>query len=86
MRQRGDRGGRSLDAMAASIADEVNEPVTAITFNCDAALDLLARTPPNIHEACVALEAIASDSVRVSTVIAVSARFQKRHSWKSIVH
>ena len=34
------------------------------TFNCDAALDLLAKTPPNIQEACAALEAIASDSVR----------------------
>ena len=54
MKQRGDREARQIavDAMAASIAHEVNQPVTAITFNCDAALDLLAKTPPNIHEAC----------------------------------
>ncbi len=80
MRQRGDREARQIavDAMAASIAHEVNQPVTAITFNCDAALDLLAKTPPNIHEARVALEAIASDGVRVSTVIAsLRAMFKK---------
>jgi len=33
-----------MDAMAASIAHEVNQPITAMTFNSDAGLEFLPRT------------------------------------------
>ena len=80
LRQRRARETRqiSMDAMAASIAHEVNQPITAITFNSDALLELLAQTPPNIDEARAAVEAIVSDSVRVGAVIAsLRAMFKK---------
>jgi signal transduction histidine kinase len=80
LRQRGTREARqiAMDAMAASIAHEVNQPITAMTYNSDAALDLLAKTPPMINEARTALEAIASDGVRVGIVIAsLRAMFSK---------
>ena len=78
--RRSNREGRqvAMDAMAASIAHEVNQPITAITFNSDAALDFLAESPPNIDKARHALEAIANDSVRAGTVVAsLRAMFRK---------
>ena len=80
LRQRGAREARqiAMDAMAASIAHEINQPITAMTLNSDAALDLLAKTPPMINEARAALEAIASDGVRAGGVIAgLRAMFSK---------
>jgi signal transduction histidine kinase len=80
MRQRGERGGRQLamDAMAASIAHEVNQPLAAIALNGQAALRFLARTPPNIDEVRAALGHIVGDSLRGSDVIAsVRAMFKK---------
>jgi signal transduction histidine kinase len=80
MRQRRERGGRqiAMDAMAASIAHEVNQPLAAIALNSQAALRFLARTPPNIDEVRAALEKIAGDSLRGSGVIAsVRAMFKK---------
>jgi len=46
MRWRSNREGRqvAMDAMAASIAHEVNQPITAMTFNSDAGLEFLPRT------------------------------------------
>jgi signal transduction histidine kinase len=80
MRQRGEREARqiAMDAMAASIAHEVNQPLSAISLNSQSALLFLARTPPNIEEARAALESIAKDSVRGSDVIAsLRAMFKK---------
>jgi signal transduction histidine kinase len=80
MRQRGEREARqiAMDAMAASIAHEVNQPLSAISLNSQSALLFLARTPPNIEEARAALESIANDSVRGSDVIAsLRAMFKK---------
>ena len=53
MRRRSNREGRqvAMDAMAASIAHEVKQPITAMTFNSDAGLEFLAETPPNINKA-----------------------------------
>jgi signal transduction histidine kinase len=72
MRQRGERNERqiAMDAMAASIAHEVNQPLSAIALNSQAALLFLAQTPPNTNEARAALEGIVSDSVRGTEVIA----------------
>jgi signal transduction histidine kinase len=72
MRQRRDHEARliAMDAMAASIAQEVNQPLSAIALNGQAALLLLAQTPPNIKEARAALDGVVTDSVRGTEVIA----------------
>jgi signal transduction histidine kinase len=80
IRQRAARQARqfAMDAMAASVAHEVNQPLAAIAANTEAALVFLARTPPNIDEVRAALEAIANDSARGSKVIAsLRAMFKK---------
>jgi len=80
MRRRSSRDGRqvAMDAMAASIAHEVNQPITAMTLNSDAGLDFLAETPPNIDKARASFEAIANDGIRAGTVIAgLRAMFRK---------
>jgi signal transduction histidine kinase len=80
MRQRRDHQARqiAMEAMAASIAHEVNQPLSAIATNGQAALLYLRRTPPNNHEALAALDAVVADSVRGAGMIAgVRAMFQK---------
>jgi signal transduction histidine kinase len=59
-----------MDALAASIAHEVSQPLGAIAANIEVALIYLARTPPNNDEVRVVLEAIAGDSARGSEVVA----------------
>jgi signal transduction histidine kinase len=72
MRQRGDRQARqvAMDAMAASIAHEVNQPLGAIALNSQAAMIYLAQAPPNIEQVGAALKAISDDSARGSEVVA----------------
>jgi signal transduction histidine kinase len=71
-KQRRDREARqiAMDAMAASIAHEVNQPLGAIAANTEAALIYLAKTPPDNDQVRAAIEAIASDSARGAEVIA----------------
>ena len=68
LRRRSNSEGRqiAMDAMAASIAHEVNQPIGAMSFNSEAALMLLSQTPPNIDETRAALEAIVSDGARAA--------------------
>jgi signal transduction histidine kinase len=82
LRRRSNSEGRkiAMDAMAASIAHEVNQPIAAMTFNSEAALMLLASTPPNIQEARAALDAIVSDGVRAGEVIASLRAMFKRET------
>ncbi len=82
LRQRTDQLGRSLadlqrerenklmnlEAMAASIAHEVRQPLSAIAANGNAALRFLGRTPPDDKEVRSALSRIISDSHRASQV------------------
>jgi signal transduction histidine kinase len=72
LKQRHDREARqtAMDAMAASIAHEVSQPLGAIATNTEAALIFLARTPPNYEEVRAVLQDIASDSARGTAVIA----------------
>jgi signal transduction histidine kinase len=72
IRRRSNREGRqiAMDAMAASVAHEVNQPIAAMTLNSEAALILLSRTPQNLDEIRAALEAIVSDGARAGAVIA----------------
>jgi signal transduction histidine kinase len=58
----------NLEAMAASIAHEVRQPLTAIANNGGAALRFLNHAPPNLDEARSSLNRIVSDSHRASEV------------------
>ncbi len=58
----------SMEAIAASISHEVNQPLGAISANSDAALLILEEAAPNLDEVRSALNAITNDSHRASEV------------------
>jgi signal transduction histidine kinase len=58
----------NLEAMAASIAHEVRQPLSAIAMSGGAARRFLQHTPPNIEEVRSALDAIVAASHRASEV------------------
>jgi signal transduction histidine kinase len=79
-RQRGARQARqvSMDAMAASIAHEISQPLGAIVTNANAGRRWLTKTPPNLDEALLALNRIATDGNRAAGVIrSLRAMFKK---------
>ena len=59
----------TMGEMAASIAHEINQPLTAIVNNVNASLRWLGRDPPNVERARSVLERVVSDGVRASAVI-----------------
>jgi PAS domain S-box-containing protein len=67
-----DREGRvvTLNAMSASIAHEMSQPIGAMMASADAALLWLAKTPPDLRNVRASVERIASDGRRASDVIA----------------
>lgn len=60
----------TMDAVAGSIAHEVNQPLAAIVTNASAGLRWLARDPPEFNRASATLEAIARDGRRAADVVA----------------
>ena len=71
MRQQRERKARqvAMDAMAASIAHEVNQPLAAILANADAALGWLTRKTPDLDEVHAALQGVVDDGRRAAEVI-----------------
>jgi signal transduction histidine kinase len=69
--QRSEREGRlmAMDAVAASIAHEINQPLAAIVTNSSAGLRWLERSPPNLDEARAALRRIENNGLRAGSVI-----------------
>ncbi|HSE04815.1 MAG TPA: ATP-binding protein [Methylomirabilota bacterium] len=59
----------ALGELAASLAHELNQPLTAILSNAQAARRFLAATPPDLEEVRACLEDITSDDRRASEVI-----------------
>lgn len=59
----------SLGAFAASLAHEVNQPVSAIMANSEAALRWLDKTPSNVEEVRAALRRIVRDAERTGAVV-----------------
>jgi len=90
MKQRGDREARqiAMDAMAASIAHEVNQPLAAMVTNANAGLRWLANKSPDLDEVREALTRIVGSGHRASEVIAgVRVMFKKDvhgRAWLSV--
>jgi signal transduction histidine kinase len=59
----------TMGEVAASIAHEINQPLSAIVTNGEACLRYLAATAPNIEKAKVILTSIIGDGNRASEVI-----------------
>jgi signal transduction histidine kinase len=59
----------AMDAMAASIAHEINQPLGAIVANGNAGLRWLTRATPDLDEARATLKRIVDDGQRASQVI-----------------
>jgi signal transduction histidine kinase len=80
MRQRNERQARhvAMDAMAASIAHEIRQPLASIVLNGETALLCLTGTTSNLDEARDALRSVVDDSHRASAVISgIRSMFQK---------
>jgi len=60
----------TLGELTASIAHEVNQPLTGIVSSGNAALRWLASQPPNLEKARQAVERIVRDANRASEVVA----------------
>ena len=74
----------TMAAMAASIAHEVNQPLSAIMTNGSAGLRWLARAEPDLDEARKVLNRVIEDAHRTGEVIAsVRSMFGKDHRDKS---
>jgi predicted ATPase/signal transduction histidine kinase len=58
-----------MGSLAASIAHEVNQPLTAIVASVDASLRWLNRTIPNIPEALDGLSHVKQNSLRAAEII-----------------
>ncbi len=72
LRQRREREARLMtgDTVAASIAHEVRQPLTAMVTTADAGLRFLDRATPNLDKAKEAFHNIAADGHRAGAVIA----------------
>jgi PAS domain S-box-containing protein len=73
----------SMGVVAASIAHEINQPLTAVVTNGEACLRFLAATTPNLEKAKAILTSIISDGNRAGEVIRrIRALFAKASSQK----
>jgi len=78
--QRRERAARLMtgDAVSASIAHEVRQPLAAMTTNAGAGLRWLTRETPNLEEARAALHRIVDDAHRAGVVLEkIRALFKK---------
>jgi len=60
----------TMGELAASIAHEVNQPLTAVVTNGDAGLRWLSQLPPNVDEARITMKEMVRQGHRASDVIA----------------
>jgi signal transduction histidine kinase len=60
---------RTMEQLAASIAHEINQPITAAVTNAEAALNWLGGQPPNLAEVRQALGSIVEDGKRAGDVV-----------------
>lgn len=77
----------TMGELAASIAHEVNQPLSSVVNDAGACLAWLRRAEPNVAEAISAAARIAEEGVRASDVLArVRASFKKSPPQAVIVH
>src|SRR5260370_3472143 len=70
----------TMGEMAASIAHEVNQPLSGVVINGNACLRWMAADPPNMTEARDAVQRIIRDRKRASEVIARIRNLSKKTS------
>jgi signal transduction histidine kinase len=69
----------TMDAVAASIAHEVKQPLAAMVTNANVGLRWLAQNPPGVEQASRTLNLIAKDGHRAADVLSpVSVQFSER--------
>jgi C4-dicarboxylate-specific signal transduction histidine kinase len=69
----------TMGELTASIAHEVNQPLTAVVNYGNACLEWLSASPPNLAEARLAAETIVKDGTRAAAVLGrIRALFQKQ--------
>ena len=69
----------TMGELTASIAHEVNQPLTAVVTFGNACLQWLSANPPNLTEARLAAERIVTDGTRASGVLSrIRSAFQKQ--------
>jgi PAS domain S-box-containing protein len=68
----------TVGELAASIAHEVNQPLTAVVNNANASLSILPKDAPGLEEVRAALAEIIEDANRASDVIARVRQLAKR--------
>ena len=74
----------TMGELTASIAHEVNQPLTAVVTFGNACLQWLSANPPNVAEARLAAERIVTDGTRASGVLSrIRSAFQKQPLSKS---
>ncbi len=68
----------TMGELTAALAHELNQPLTAILSNSEAALQLLTAKSPDLEEVAVALEEVVRDNTRAVEIIRnVRALFQR---------
>jgi putative pyrimidine permease RutG len=70
----------SMGEMAASIAHEISQPLTAIVASGNVGTRWLEKTPPNINQARAALKRIVNDGYRINEIIGTIRAMFKRES------
>jgi PAS domain S-box-containing protein len=77
----------TVGELTASIAHEVNQPITGVITNGQACLRWLARDEPNLEEARAAVHRIIRDGQRASQVVTrIRALLQKSATQKGLVN
>jgi len=67
----------TMGEMTASIAHEINQPLTAIAMYAQSSLKLIARDPPDLDKLSAALEKLNTQSLRAGTIIERIQRFSR---------
>jgi signal transduction histidine kinase len=59
----------AIDAMAASIVHEINQPLGAMILNAEAGLSILKSTTPDLNEACSVFDDIVNNGRRMNEIV-----------------
>jgi C4-dicarboxylate-specific signal transduction histidine kinase len=74
----------TMGELVASVAHEVNQPLTAVVADGTACIHWLDRHPPNLHEANEALTRIINEANRAGQVISRIRTFLKRSPTENV--